>query len=211
MDEELHHLSFADEKTRLHFLKWQDLYKREKPFQIYIDVPKDAADQRQHNLVFEEGEVTVIKNVRGHEDDYSLDKNGFCYLRHGTALEASRFYDRDAVEETYLPECEELLKSSIEGVDQVCIFDWRVRHHHPSSLTIERSQSVNTLPHPQIRCNDLRKYEGTRIDFNNPVQPLGPATHAHIDQSPAAALRRVQLHLPDEADRLLQGRLRIIK
>lgn len=31
------------------------------------------------------------------------------------------------------------------------------------------------------------------------------------DQSPAAALKRIQLQLPDEAERLLQGRVRIIK
>ena len=69
-------LAFGDEKTRFHFLKWQDLYKTEKPFQIYIDIPKDSTDQRKHNLVFEEGEETPIHNVRGNEDAYSLDKNG---------------------------------------------------------------------------------------------------------------------------------------
>lgn len=32
-----------------------------------------------------------------------------------------------------------------------------------------------------------------------------------LDQSPAAVLHRIQLHLSDDADFLLQGRVRIIK
>ena len=52
---------------------------------------------------------------------------GFSYVFHTTKLDVSLFYDRKAVEETYLPECKELLEISLERVDQVCIFDWRVR------------------------------------------------------------------------------------
>ena len=58
---------------------------------------------------------------------------------------------------------------------------------------------------------------------------LRPAAHVHVgmdfllfqismrlakdprDQSPAAALKRIQLQLPHDAEHLLQGRVRIIK
>lgn len=38
----------------------------------------------------------------------------------------------------------------------------------------------------------------------------GPVQRVHIDQSYAAALSRVPHHLPDEAERLLRGRVQII-
>jgi hypothetical protein len=38
----------------------------------------------------------------------------------------------------------------------------------------------------------------------------GPVQRVHIDQSYAASLSRVSHHLPDEADRLLKGRVQII-
>ena len=126
MDSEHDRLAFGDEKARFRFLKWQDIYKKEKPFQVYIDLPKDAPDQRKHNLVFEEGEETVVHDVRGREGMYTLDKNGFSYITHASELRESQFYDREAVEGTYLPECEKLIRLSLGGVDQICIFDWRV-------------------------------------------------------------------------------------
>lgn len=43
------------------------------------------------------------------------------------------------------------------------------------------------------------------------TSPLrGPVQRVHIDQSYSAALSRVPHHLPDEADKLLQGRVQII-
>ena len=66
--------------------------------------------------------------------------------------------------------------------------------------------------------------------MNDLVTWLRPATHVHVgmmlnlhllppwitlsvleDQSPAAVLKRIQLQLPEEAEQLLQGRVRIIK
>ena len=114
----------------LRFLKWQKLYEVEKPFQIFINVPKDAEDRRDTNLVFESVNLKV-HDVRGHIDSFSLDENGFMYRRHITRV--SDFTDRKAVDETYLPEMEALLRKEVDGVDRVFFFDWRVRlktSHH---------------------------------------------------------------------------------
>jgi hypothetical protein len=46
--------------------------------------------------------------------------------------------------------------------------------------------------------------EGTEQKLRGPVQRV------HIDQSYSASLSRVTHHLPDEADKLLQGRVQII-
>ncbi|KAJ4350056.1 uncharacterized protein N0V89_008677 [Didymosphaeria variabile] len=37
-----------------------------------------------------------------------------------------------------------------------------------------------------------------------------PVTRVHVDQTPSSAAQRVKFHLPEEADKLLQGRYRII-
>ena len=39
------------------------------------------------------------------------------------------FSNEDAIKETYTPEIEALLKAELEGIDQVHVFDYRVRPH----------------------------------------------------------------------------------
>lgn len=111
--------------TSLNFLQWQELYEEERPFQIFINIPEDAEDQRNTNLVFEKVGLTV-QDVRGHSEDFSLDTNGFMYRQHSSKI--TSFRDRKFVSENYLPEIEALLKREVEGADQVFCFDWRVCH-----------------------------------------------------------------------------------
>jgi hypothetical protein len=111
-------------KISLKFLKWQALYDTEKPFQIFINIPPDATDQRTTNLVYENVDL-MAKDVRYIDFQTSLDKNGFIYCKHQTHIE--KFNDRDYVDKYYLPEVEELLRSEVEDADRIFFFDWRVR------------------------------------------------------------------------------------
>jgi len=43
-----------------------------------------------------------------------------------------------------------------------------------------------------------------------PGASRAPVTRVHIDQTPASAAARVRLHIPEEAEQLLQGRYRIV-
>lgn len=128
--------SGGDIQAVFHFLKWQDLYVEEKPFQIYINIPKGSPDQRTHNLVFEEGDETTVHDVRDRLEDFTLDKNGFTYVQKESALPSSMFNDRSAIEKTYLPECEALIKEHVGDVDQVYVFDWRVSNSQYSIVGI---------------------------------------------------------------------------
>lgn len=138
---------------------------------------------RSSNLVFEAGDEEVIHDARQNMTRFSLDHQGFMFRKFATALES--FQDRDDIENIYLPEVEELLRQELDSVDRVFVFDWRIRHNE----TVEG-----------------RKF----VDANDRLQPLTPADHAHVDQAPVAAIGRVQHHLPDEAEDLLKGRVRII-
>lgn len=88
------------------FLQWQDLYKVEKPFQIFIDIPEDAKDQRTSNLVFETQEVQVY-DASVATKQFTLDTTGFMFRKHNTRV--LDFTDKFMVEEVYLPEMEALL------------------------------------------------------------------------------------------------------
>ncbi len=120
----LHTRMVASEmEVTLKFLDWQELYSREKPFQIFIDIPEDATDQRSSNLVFK-GIQVPLKDVRAMPDQFSLDANGFIFRKHKT--DVRNFADGKTVETAYLPEVEAILRDEIEGVDKVFFFDWRV-------------------------------------------------------------------------------------
>ncbi|KAL9609701.1 MAG: hypothetical protein Q9167_005551 [Letrouitia subvulpina] len=175
-------MTSRDVQASLSFLHWQDLYNLEKPFQIFINIPEDAEDQRDTNLVFKRVCLT-IRDVRGLSTELSLDTNGFIYRQH--TMRTTDCTDREDVEQSYLSEVEELLKREVEGADRVFFFDWRLRKNTP-------------------------EIEGTVMDMNDLTTWLRPAVHVHVDQSPAAALKRIQLQLKEEAPQLLRGRVRII-
>ena len=113
-----------DEEASFLYLDWQELYNTEKPFQIFSAIPEHAIDQRATNLVFKAGPPEHINDIRGNEASFSLDVHGFAVRKHVTSLQ--NFENVSEIESVYLREIEELLKSEVEDVDQVFLFDWRV-------------------------------------------------------------------------------------
>ena len=155
----------------LKFLQWQKLYEVEKPFQIFINIPKDAEDPRDTNLVFETVDLKA-QDVRTLPVQFALDTNGFIYRQHVTKV--TDFTNRAVVEQDYLPEIDTLLRKELDGVDRVFFFDWRVRCHsrglRPAILTIQLRKNA-----PEV--------EGTVINMNDLTEWLRPAVHVHIGMS----------------------------
>lgn len=112
------------ETGSLQFVKWQDLYLEEKPFMLFIDPPKDGKDNRTTNIVYESRQVQ-FQDLRGREHLYDLDEHGFAYVHHQTDFQD--YENLAAVETEYFAACSEILKNNLEGVDDIFIFDWRVR------------------------------------------------------------------------------------
>ena len=98
------------------FIKWQELYQTEKPFQIFANIPDDAEDQRLTNVDWEDKPVRVV-DIRGCESEYNLDANGFEVVSHESRTHD--FTNREVIEKEYLPEVEDLLKEQLDGVDRV--------------------------------------------------------------------------------------------
>jgi hypothetical protein len=111
-------------EANLLYLKWQDLYKTEKPFEIFVNIPEGSADRRPTNLVFELGEKQKIRNIRGHENDFHLDTHGFKTCSRPICFDL--WEDMNAVTSQYLPEIEQVLREEVEGADEIFVFDWQV-------------------------------------------------------------------------------------
>ena len=115
----------SNEQAILNYLDWQDVYAKEKPFQLFSVTPNSSlTGERTTNLVFKEGQVESIRDVRAEESLYSLNEHGFAFRVYPTVLRD--FSVCENIEKVYLSEMEDLLKREVEGVDKVYFFDWRV-------------------------------------------------------------------------------------
>jgi len=167
------------------FVKRLELYETEKPFQVIADLPHSAHDKRSDNLEFEPKQHTVY-DMRESSNEFTLDEHGFTYFTHQPKWMPTSFSSREDIEAKYLPGVESLIKMHVEDVDEVFFFDWR------------------------LRDADSARTDVVELDLNDPLAVMRPASHVHIDQTLASAIHRIRLQLADDAESLLQGRVRII-
>lgn len=110
-----------NERVKLTYLKWQKLYETEKPYQVFLNLKPGIPST---NLVFENDEYQEIVDVRGQQERFNLDKNGFEYITHESKVKA--FDNQDEIESVYLPETEEIIRKHVKNVDRLLVFDYRV-------------------------------------------------------------------------------------
>ncbi|KAL8960906.1 MAG: hypothetical protein Q9193_002459 [Seirophora villosa] len=86
--------------------------------------------------------------------------------------------------------------------------------HDDTDFTSEASIKANYYPAVERLLRDHLPAAQRIHLFDHTVRLIGgdrpPVLRVHIDQTPKAALGRVRAALPDEADELLKGRVRII-
>lgn len=117
----------GDVTAELEYLQRLELYKREKPFQLFIPIDTDGPDPRQTNLEFEMRRH-VIHDMRPDLSRFKLDVHGFEVRNapfRGTE-DPTNFQRRDFMESEYLPYVKRLLQSIDGGFDRVFFFDFRV-------------------------------------------------------------------------------------
>ncbi|KAL1610085.1 hypothetical protein SLS60_001750 [Paraconiothyrium brasiliense] len=79
-------------------------------------------------------------------------------------------------------------------------------------------EQIKKVYYPEVEKLLLERVPGANrvllfdhtIRRSHPGANRAPVTRVHVDQTPFSAAQRVKFHLPEEADRLLQGRYRII-
>lgn len=79
-------------------------------------------------------------------------------------------------------------------------------------------EKIRKIYYPEVEKLLLSELPGAHKVFlfdhtirrSDPDAPRAPVQRVHIDQTPESAAQRVRYHLPEEAEKLLQGRYRIV-
>lgn len=110
------------EAATIQFIKWSDLYEKDKPYQVFLEEDIGHTGAQSTNLAWEEKEV-IVEDFRGNPDYDNIDNHGF------TSRKLSGFStipDPSLIEKAYISAVSQLLYNEIEGAGTVFIFDWRV-------------------------------------------------------------------------------------
>lgn len=106
-----------DADVCLQYLEDNPLYDHEKPVQV---TPNFADLENKTNVRLASGPVETIRDVRGKADQFSLDNNGFQYIKAPTQF--TNWSSQPALAQSYLPELEGLLRREIEGCDEIMFY-----------------------------------------------------------------------------------------
>jgi hypothetical protein len=87
----------------------------------YVATP-GSADTRSSSTL--DPHRVTMRNGRPQADRFTLDRNGFRFVRHDTKV--ADFYDEDEVRRVYYPEMEALVKQE-SGASRVVVFDHTLR------------------------------------------------------------------------------------
>ena len=107
--------------TSVYHLERNDLWEKEKPF--FLDYTP-APPAIKSNAVIKAEDV-VIEDIRGHEDDFTYDQNGFFILPMNDPMNAEDFDDIHKISDVYLPHVAEVVKQKL-GASRVQIYDYLV-------------------------------------------------------------------------------------
>lgn len=116
-----------------------------------------------------------ILDGRGHEDDYTLDRNGFAFLRAPSALHA--FKDEAAITGPYYDECARIVREAT-GANRVLVFDHTLRGPDLPREPVMRVHNDYTETSAPQRIRDLLPAEADalldhRYVFINVWRPIG--------------------------------------
>jgi len=110
--------------AQFNFLKPLDLYNTEKPYWLFIGKPDSDPKVETTNVVTNMVTGIMVKDVRGYESEFTLDKQGFRFITHNQTFKS--FDDEEKVKTEFLPEVERIIKDHVHSTSRVLVYDWRV-------------------------------------------------------------------------------------
>ncbi|KAL7784960.1 hypothetical protein V8C37DRAFT_394846 [Trichoderma ceciliae] len=173
----------AKKEVYVEYIRDLPRYEKEKPFNLSFSTYHDGLTT---NVEKEEKAISV-QDIRGQEDQFSLEKHSFCFLKLPTQ------HPIDGSDDTtfrYLEETRNFLLRKL-GADEVICYDIRRR----------RSDAIDKPQRPE------ENYFGAVEDAAPPV------TNVHVDHTLEGGFHRVERHLtPEESSKYLtEGwRVRIV-
>ncbi|KAG8708333.1 hypothetical protein FRC11_006558 [Ceratobasidium sp. 423] len=144
---------------------------------LYLTQPNPESLNFRLNLILDPRNV-VVQDIRGRENDFTLDVNGFEYLTRPTN---ETFVDKQSIETSYYEEIRQLVEAHT-GADRVFVITHRIRQSYES-------------------------YDQPEGDFG---RERTPSRSVHVDRTPESVAAEVRKYMGDDAERLLQGRVRFI-
>ncbi|KAM0482205.1 hypothetical protein ACHAP7_004435 [Fusarium lateritium] len=136
----------GDTVVRLGFLKDKELYRREKPYILFVGNSKNEEGVPKSNVELQTVEDIPVTDVRDSCEAYTLDKHGFQFITHQQTF--SDFEDDNLIKGQYLPQAEKVIMDNIPYAKRILIFDWRRRkqlssdeagEHVSAAQLVERS------------------------------------------------------------------------
>jgi len=153
----------------------------------------------------------LINDARGHEAEFTLDRNGFSLLKAPSAVR--NFYDLDEIKSVYYPEVERLLRDTL-GASRVVVFDHNVRNGGRSDLAqpsrrVHNDHTVNSAPrrvrdHLGAEAEELLKHRFGIVNVWRPIRgpvldsPLALCDAQSFTDDDLIATDRVYKHVRGE-------------
>lgn len=111
-----------DERVQLSYIQWHDKYFMEKPYQVFVPLPEGVPEERASNIDFALGNEEIVRDIRGVDAKFTLDKHGFTTC---TMEMSPHLFSETEIQHRYIPETCEFVKNVVKA-DRVIPFDWRV-------------------------------------------------------------------------------------
>ncbi|KAF5228607.1 hypothetical protein FAUST_10975 [Fusarium austroamericanum] len=177
----------GDTVADLCFIKDLQLYKREKPYLLFVGKPASAEHEKHTNVELETVSNVPVHDVRGRQHEYTIDEHGFQFVTHQQMF--SDFDNENLISQHYLREVEKVISKNIPYANRVLVFDWRLRKQ---MTTAEANETISPS------------------QLDDRLLLLAPSQTVHSDTTEFSLLKRVKHELPEEADDLLKGRVQLI-
>lgn len=99
----------ADVRAQLVYLEANDLFQTEKPYNLQFK-PDDETFRRT-NCVRVAQPGVLVRDLRGHEDKFRFEKQGFEIMKLESKMQYTDFDSAETIERIYYPEMKALLWS----------------------------------------------------------------------------------------------------
>ncbi|KAF1950114.1 hypothetical protein CC80DRAFT_427544 [Byssothecium circinans] len=164
---------------------WTVLIPRWKGYRLEEEATPTYTDRPETYIRPSEEHPATVHDVRGQEEKFTLDGNGFQFYKHTSAEKA--FIDDEEVKRVYYPETEQLLKDAT-GASKIFIFDHTIRRQPPETsanpsvsrqlrgpvqrVHIDQSYSAALSRVPHHLPEEAEKLLKSRIQIINVWRPI---------------------------------------
>lgn len=158
----------------------------------YVETPPEGFPQRNYGEFVQE---VTVHDIRGREQDFSVNKNGFGIVS-GVASAEKEFTDDGSIKNLYYPEIEKVLLDNVAGSHRIFIFDHTVRRSGPDArrAPVNRAHIDQTTKSANARVeyhmgDDAEELLKGRVRLINVWRPLnGPVVASPLAYADSASV-----------------------